>query len=155
MKAAAKCAVLIILSTFLCESWVVFFLELHFVYLNSENKQKVWDNLTHRAIKYFYTGFPCAIGHWGNQDPAAVTYQVKLLDRKDHSALPVVASTRTTSSQGLDRLIMPCLPEHQSQKPAYSYPRLIRSKFISFLGACHFKILCLFLSLWTFTRLIK
>lgn len=155
MQAAAKCAILIILSPFLCESWVVFFLELHVVYLNSENRQKVWDNLTHRAIRHVHTEFPCVSGHRGNQDPAAVSYQVKLLDRKDHSDLAVVVSTGTTSSQDLDHLIMPRLPEHQSQKTAYSYPRLILSKFLSFPGACHFKIFCLLLSLWTFARLIK
>lgn len=40
VKTAVKCALLIILSPFLCESQVVFFLDQHFVYLNSENKQK-------------------------------------------------------------------------------------------------------------------
>jgi len=53
--------------------------------------------------------FPCGSRHQGNQDSAAVSYQVKLLDRNDHSALPVVVSTGTTSSQDLDCLIMPCL----------------------------------------------
>lgn len=40
LKTAVKCALLIILSPFLCESQAVFFLELHFLYLNSENKQE-------------------------------------------------------------------------------------------------------------------
>lgn len=103
MKAADKCAVLIILSPFLYESWVVFFLKLHFVYFNNENKQNVWANLTHRTIV-----FPCVSGRQDNQHPAAVSYQVKLLDRNENSALPVVVSTGTTNSKNLDPLIMTC-----------------------------------------------
>jgi len=41
VKAVAKSAVFTILSPFLCDSQVVFFLQLHFFYLNSENKQNV------------------------------------------------------------------------------------------------------------------
>lgn len=101
----------------------------------------------------FIQGFLCVSGHQGNQCPAAVSYQVKFLDKNHHSALPGAVSTGT-SSQELDHIVS-CFPEHKSQKSVYYYFQLILSKFISSLDTCNLKIFCSVLSNLIFIRLIQ